>query len=352
MNDKISLVIPVYNAEQYLQACLDSVIAQTIFADMQVLLIDDGSTDASGQICDVYAQKYPNFFVSHRQNGGVSAARNAGIELATGEFIAFADADDLLMPEMMERLYAGAAQTGADLVFCAFEHPYPDKDVTIRYPFPENTAMDFETIRTQILDFMIVDESFNALWNKIFSRARIMRAQIMMTVGKRYAEDREFILRYLTVCDRACYVPYVGYHYRYVETGAIQKPRRDYGQRIVEQYREDLRQFSVLGVSPTYYRRVGAVCQSGRIVGALSFAAHKLRGRARRATIASILDNRKLQCMLRDIWDDAMAGQTRFNCRLLRQVRRRSILGVRACFALLRVWVWLHRNEQGGNEDA
>ena len=184
MNEKISLISPVYNAEKYLQACLDSVLAQTIFTELQVLLIDDGSTDASGQICDVYAQKYPNIYVSHRQNGGVSAARNAGLELATGEFVAFADADDLLRPEMMERLYAGAQQTGADLVFCAFEHPYPDKDVTIRYPFPENTAMDFDTIRERIVDFMIVDEAFNALWNKIFSRARIVQA-ISTFIGPR-----------------------------------------------------------------------------------------------------------------------------------------------------------------------
>ncbi len=351
MNEKISLIIPVYNAEQYLQPCLDSVLAQTIFPDVQVLLIDDGSSDASGQICDVYASKYANITAVHRPNGGVSVARNAGLELATGEYLAFADADDLLMPQMLEKLYTAAKRTGADLAFCGFEHPYPDQNVTILYPFPENTAMDFDEILHTIVPFMIKDEAFNALWNKIFSRAFVTQLQLTFTPGKKYAEDREFILQYLRVCMCACYVPYVGYYYRYVETGAIQQPRRDYGVRIVEQYRSDLRQFSALGIPPTSFRQKSAACQAGKIVGALGFAENKLRGSARRATIASIVENRKLQWLLRQIWDDAMPELTRFNRILLRQVRRKSIFGVRLYFWILRVRVGLHDRNGGKKID-
>lgn len=345
MTAKVSLIIPIYNAEKYLQPCLDSVAAQTIFSQTQVLLVDDGSVDSSGQICDDFAANRANVTVIHKQNGGVSAARNTGIEQSCGKYIAFADADDLLMPEMLEKLYTAAEETGAEMSFCAFEHPYPDKDVTITYPFTENVLLDKDSIRTDIAQFMIVDESFNALWNKLFLRQTVQKNGIAMTEGKKYAEDREFVLRMLAVIDGACYVPYVGYYYRYVETGAIQKPRTDYGERIVEQYRDDCRKFSALGIPETEFRRIGAGCICARTVGALSFAENKLRGENRRTVMRSIVNDAQLAELVDTVLDDASI--TRFQAQILRHMRRKSMAGMRLTFAAMRMKVLLYNLLKG-----
>src|SRR5690606_27364966 len=100
---KVSVIIPVYNAEKYLRECLDSVLAQT-FTDFEVLLINDGSTDASGKICDEYAEKDSRIKVFHKENGGVSSARNLGLDNAKGEWISFVDSDDTIEQETLATL--------------------------------------------------------------------------------------------------------------------------------------------------------------------------------------------------------------------------------------------------------
>ena len=117
MSVKVSVVIPVYNPGKYFVPCLESVISQTIFDDMEIILIDDGSKDGSSDVCDDYAKKYPNISVFHQENSGVSVARNNGIEKAVGEFVGFVDADDFIEPQMYEKLYSTAKDTGADIAF-------------------------------------------------------------------------------------------------------------------------------------------------------------------------------------------------------------------------------------------
>ena len=115
----ISVIIPVYNVEKYLRECLDSVLRQT-YQDFEVLLIDDGSCDGSGQICDEYAQKDDRVSVIHKQNGGVSAARNLGLQQAKGEFIAFIDSDDVVSEVYLEKLYQGILEGDADVCLCKY----------------------------------------------------------------------------------------------------------------------------------------------------------------------------------------------------------------------------------------
>lgn len=110
----VSVIIPVYNSEKYLRQCLDSVLAQT-FCDLEVIVVNDGSTDSSPAICDEYARRDVRMRVIHRSNGGLSAARNSGIDAATGEWYTFVDSDDSISPESIEKLMLAASQTGADI---------------------------------------------------------------------------------------------------------------------------------------------------------------------------------------------------------------------------------------------
>ena len=117
--DKISIIIPVYNVETYIHKCIGSVLAQT-YRNIEVILVDDGSPDNSGIICDEYAKKDKRVIVIHKKNGGLSDARNAGIDAATGDYIVFVDSDDYIAPDMIEKLYETQKRNNADITVCGY----------------------------------------------------------------------------------------------------------------------------------------------------------------------------------------------------------------------------------------
>ena len=117
--DKISVVVPIYNVEKFLPACVDSILAQT-YQNLEVILVDDGSPDGCPAICDEYAKKDSRIKVIHKPNGGLSDARNAGIDIATGKYIAFVDSDDCCVPTMYEKLHNIIEKEKADIAICGF----------------------------------------------------------------------------------------------------------------------------------------------------------------------------------------------------------------------------------------
>ena len=122
-NEKVSVIVPVYNVEKYLKRCLDSIIDQT-YSNIEIILIDDGSTDNSGTICDRYTKNDKRIIVIHKENGGLSSARNAGIEIATGKYLCFIDSDDYIENDMIEYLYCGIKKYDVDIATCGFSNIY------------------------------------------------------------------------------------------------------------------------------------------------------------------------------------------------------------------------------------
>ncbi len=121
----ISVIVPVYKVEPYLRQCVDSILAQT-YTDFELILVDDGSPDGCGAICDEYAEQDPRVRVIHQENRGLSAARNAGIDAASGEYLAFADSDDLLAPACLKRLHDTVVQENVDIAVCDMR-PFSDE---------------------------------------------------------------------------------------------------------------------------------------------------------------------------------------------------------------------------------
>lgn len=211
----ISVIIPVYKVEPYLDACVASVAAQT-FSDLEILLVDDGSPDGCPALCDAWAQKDPRVRVIHRKNGGLSAARNTGIDAATGQFLAFVDSDDLLEPDTLRRAYEAQRQHDADLVI--FNLVYVDEHNT---PLP---APDFTGFRDEVLDADGVWQRYFALaeqkiyyvvaWNKLYKRE--LFADLRYAEGKRY-EDQFLLPGLLARCKTIACLGYPGY--RYVQRG-------------------------------------------------------------------------------------------------------------------------------------
>lgn len=166
MNELISVIIPVYNVEKYVKRCLDCIIAQT-YRDFEAILVDDGSTDSSGKICDEYALKDSRFKVIHKKNGGLSDARNEGIKYSSGEYIAFADSDDMVSPDFLLRLYTAAKATGADMTIC--KEIMFSNEAELPAPTTPSEAVVI-TYADYIRDVYKHHPTYIPTWNKLYKR--------------------------------------------------------------------------------------------------------------------------------------------------------------------------------------
>lgn len=179
----ISVVVPVYKVEPYLSRCVDSILGQT-FPDLEVILVDDGSPDNCGAICDAYAQKDGRVRVIHKQNGGLSSARNAGIEQARGEYLAFADSDDWLDADMYEILYRELLRHGAQIAECSYRSLFKSR-------VQEETPCTGACIEGSNLDALegILDwNHFKPVaWNKLYRRDVV--GDIRYPVGKLHEDE-------------------------------------------------------------------------------------------------------------------------------------------------------------------
>ena len=173
---KISVIVPIYNVEPYLHRCVDSLLLQT-YQDFELILIDDGSTDNCGMICDEYAALDDRIRVIHKLNGGLSDARNVGLEIATGEYIAFVDSDDWVARDYLECLFVTLCETGADICECNLIKTTGEKNIHKN----GNDLAVYDTV--DAMEKLICDEIFHQhVWNKLYHRKVI--AGIMFPVGK------------------------------------------------------------------------------------------------------------------------------------------------------------------------
>lgn len=203
----ISVIVPCYNAERYLSVCLESLKAQRQ-PEIQMILIDDGSTDATGEMLDRFARSDPRAQVIHVENGGVSSARNRGLALAGGRYIAFVDADDALEENALKRLYDFAEQTGAQIV--SANHTLFDMDKGQRVPVEVPPVMqESAEIAREIIHMHRI---YNNVWNKLYDRALL--ADLRMDEGVRIGEDALFNLQLYLRAERVAHLPQYTYVYR------------------------------------------------------------------------------------------------------------------------------------------
>ena len=208
---RLTIIIPVYNAEEYLDRCLESVVSQT-FSSFEVVLVDDGSTDSSPLICDRYSATDPRFRTIHKANGGVSSARNAGINMAKGEYLMFVDSDDALLPDALERMFEEVVDE--DIViggYTTFVGGIPGKEVlplkTRSYRGGEMAFFFEDNIKRNC-------EMLDAPWSKMFRRKTV--GDLRFCEDLSYAEDKLFVFTFFSKCRSAhtCSVPVYAYHIR------------------------------------------------------------------------------------------------------------------------------------------
>lgn len=190
---KISMIVPVFNVEQYLPHCIDSILNQS-FRDFELLLIDDGSSDNSGNICDRYAENDSRIRVFHKENGGVSSARNVGIDNAIGDWIFFSDADDELFPDGLSILYASIGYN-IDLVMAGYERYNNDGKLSYSMPIRSHKILNRkEGVRNMFRPLYYEYQGY--LWTKLFKR-EIIQLGVRFDERIYFNEDRLFCVNYL-----------------------------------------------------------------------------------------------------------------------------------------------------------
>ena len=195
--DMISIIIPVYNVAKYLPNCLKSISVQT-FIDFEVLLIDDGSTDKSGEICDNYCKIDNRFKVYHKQNGGVSSARNYALDKITGEWVYFCDADDLLYEDTLQTLLVEVGDN-IDCTMGGYISMTENGDILMKNEIIETTVMSIEDA---LIDFYNPKYTlFNVyIWNRLFKRSIIQKYNLQFREDLFIKEDGLFLVQYLCRC--------------------------------------------------------------------------------------------------------------------------------------------------------
>lgn len=195
---KVSVIVPVYNVEPYLDKCLSTLVSQTL-EDMEIIVVNDGATDNSQRIIEDYARKYPKIKAYIKKNGGLSDARNYGLQYASGEYIGYIDSDDYVETDMFELLYNKAKENDSDIVECNLRHTYPDmEDIEIGKKIQDKKEM------------LMFGRS--VVWNKIYKREWLLNTGVIFPKGLVY-EDVEFFLKLVPHIRRYSYVDDASVHY-------------------------------------------------------------------------------------------------------------------------------------------
>lgn len=236
---KISIIVPIYNSEKYLKQCIESLITQT-FKNIEIILINDGSTDKSKQICEEYAVKDDRIKLINKNNEGVSVARNIGIKIATGKYIAFIDSDDWLEPIYLETLYNEISKNNADLVICNYNIIRRNKKIK-NIKFPKNNFLkskeELQCIQAAILSlkittFSLLNQNFygaGVLWNKLYKREIIEKYNLKFNMEKIKAifEDVIFNYNYIEQINSLQIINETLYNYRTLQNSATRAFNKD-----------------------------------------------------------------------------------------------------------------------------
>ncbi len=273
---KISIIIPVYNAEKYLDDCMDSVLNQT-FEDFELILVNDGSTDRSGELCDEYAKNDKRIKVVHTENNGQGSARNTGIDMATGEYIGFVDCDDYIDYDMYEVLYDNMVRENADLSMCALVDIFPGKII-------HNKGKDDFYImdsREAIKTVMEAEITSVTPVNKLYKRS--LFKDIRFPVGQDMGEDAAIMIDLIMLCDKVVLTAEEKYYYVHRGSSSTLRPFEKKDLSVIKVYKKNYK--TIMDNYPDLMQVAGM-----RICWAYFFVLDKLLMSSNRAEFKNVED--------------------------------------------------------------
>lgn len=223
----ISIIIPVYNAKEYLADCIEGILAQS-FTDFELILVDDGSTDGSHRICDDYQKKDSRVIAIHKGNGGSANARNIGLQVSQGQYIAYVDADDWIEPDMYERMYQKLMEQDVDIVMCGRYEDVGDISKRVYHGIPEGRYGKEEMLRAVYPQMISKGDFFEygilpVIWDKLFRRECLERFQLAVDERIVMGEDAACVYPCLLNADSIYVMQECLYHYRQSTTSIIKQ---------------------------------------------------------------------------------------------------------------------------------
>lgn len=226
----ISIIVPVYNTEKYLRKCIESIINQT-YKNIELILVNDGSTDNSGNICDEYAKTDSRIKVIHKENGGVSSARNTGLESAKGEWLVFVDGDDYISSDYCTVMLEKAKKNDAELVLCGYKRVYENKEELINCQ--EEKQFNKREFLMKVLN---VQNSMGFCHMKLISKKTIKNVRLNEKLS--IAEDALFSMQLSQNINKAIFVPKPLYNYRFNNNSAVRKFDKEFVNKILLSMKE------------------------------------------------------------------------------------------------------------------
>ena len=228
---KISVIVPVYNEDEYIDSCIDSIVRQT-YTNLEILLVDDGSSDSCPEICDQWGAKDKRIKIIHKKNGGLVSARKAGIKAATGQYIGYVDGDDRIEPDMYQTMMETMQDTKADVVITGFKKELFGKEITCLNDIPPGVYNRQQLIK-EVFPKMIFDPLtfrgglYTYVWNKLFKKEKIAKYQMNVDDRIVIGEDSACVYPLLLNCDAIAVTCKAGYHYRQRMDSLLRKASDD-----------------------------------------------------------------------------------------------------------------------------
>lgn len=249
----ISVIVPVYNVEKYLYRCIGSILNQT-FKDLEIILIDDGSKDRSGIICDEFKKKDNRIKVIHKKNEGLGLARNTGMDIATGDYITFVDSDDYISTTLVEDLYKGIVSNNVDTALGGFKKITNDDKILLE-KIPEFNSYSEKNVLEEFLPKLIgsspekSDSIKMSVWNGMYSRDIISKNKIKFPSEREFiSEDIIFALEYYRFSKGVCILNNSNYYYRVNQNSLTKSYRKDRFEASKKIYQKELEMIRELDI--------------------------------------------------------------------------------------------------------
>lgn len=324
----VSVIIPVFNAEKYLKNCIESLLAQTL-ETCEFIFINDGSVDKSKSIIETFREADSRIMLIEQQNQGVSAARNAGLKAAKGQYIGFADADDTVAPNHFDTLFGLAQKQDAEIVVSRYILHRKGKQLVSTPFFPEHTTLDEVYIKKEIIPFFIRDEGQNAIWNKLYKHSLLQQNGISFPVGIALGEDGLFNIAAFSKAKTVYFTDYAGYQYVENDGSATRDfASKEYYRAIVSEYQRDDSAFANAYLDPTTLSKLKAEKFLRKTISLLHEYAnpvHGLRFSKAYAAISLILNDAVFARVLKKNYSQFTTGKGRYERLVARLARNKWI---------------------------
>jgi glycosyltransferase involved in cell wall biosynthesis len=330
---KVSIIVPVFNAELFMAPCIESLLKQTL-RDCEFIFVNDGSSDNSRTILDQFQASDLRIKVFHQENQGVSMARNAGIAAATGDFIGFVDSDDTVEPDMFERLYRIAMLENCDIVVSNFECEMGIHRRVTSYSFPTNTRLDQDFITRQVLPHFLKADDLNTVCTKLYKAAVIREANLTFPEKVALGEDGYFNIRFFSTAQSMIYLDYTGYHYIERAGSATRNiGEKDYFKRALEVYESNAPVDVMQRIDPAEIPRLKAIRLINTVLSMIHiyFAPSLEVGfRSRYRYIRKALSHRQVREALPEYYRSEYAALGRYQKLMVDLIRLRMTAGLYA----------------------